>query len=88
MITKESAPVAWAGLMYELEDAQEHLAELILEMNNEADFDEVNLRIKLAHVFSHLNRAWYRRNKNDGLDEAEWLCASEFPADMDPARGG
>lgn len=84
MITKESAPVAWAALMYELEDAQEHLAALISDMNSEADFDEVNLRIELGHVFSHLNRAWHRRDKIEGLDELEWLDASHFPTDLDP----
>ena len=57
MISKESAPAAWATLMYELEDAQEHLTTLISEMSSRADYDEVNLRIDLGHVFAHLNRA-------------------------------
>lgn len=63
MINKKSAPGEWAGLMYELEDAQEHLTALISEMNATDDFDEVDLRIQLGHVFSHLNRAWHRRDK-------------------------
>jgi hypothetical protein len=84
MISKEGAPVAWAALMYELEDAQEHLAALISNMSSDTDYDEVNLRIDLGHVFSHLNRAWHRREKTEGLDEAEWLVASRFPTDLDP----
>lgn len=84
MITKENAPVAWAALMYELEDAQEHLAKLISNIGSDADYDEVNMRIDLGHVFSHLNRAWHRRQKAEGLDEAEWLEASRFPTDLDP----
>jgi hypothetical protein len=84
MISKEGAPVEWAALMYELEDAQEHLAALISNMSSDPDYDEVNLRIDLGHVFSHLNRAWHRREKNEGLDEAEWLEASRFPTDLDP----
>ena len=84
MINKEIAPVEWAALMYELEDAQEHLAALISNMNSDADFDEVNFRIELGHVFSHLNRAWHRRDKIEGLTEGEWLEASKFPTDLDP----
>lgn len=37
MISKEGAPVAWAALMYELEDAQEHLAALISIMSSDTD---------------------------------------------------
>lgn len=84
MINKQSAPVEWAGLMYELEDAQEHLAALIYEMNTTDDFEEVDLRIQLGHVFSHLNRAWHRRDKVRGLNQAEWQDASQFPSDLDP----
>ena len=84
MISKESAPVAWSALMYELEDAQEHLTSMIASMNSDADYDEVNLRIDLGHVFSHLNRAWQRREKIEGLDEVEWLEASKFPTDLSP----
>ena len=72
-------------LMYELEDAQEHLAALISEMNATDDFEEVDLRIQLAHVFSHLNRAWHRRDKVHGLNQEEWQDASRFPSDLDPS---
>jgi len=70
--------------MYELEDAQEQLTALISEMNATDDYHEVDLRIQLGHVFSHLNRAWHRRNKPLGLDQEEWQEASRFPSDLDP----
>lgn len=85
MINKKNAPVEWSALMYELEDAQEHLTALISEMNAIDDFDEVDLRIQLGHVFSHLNRAWHRRDKGDGLHSGEWQDASRFPCDLDPS---
>lgn len=84
MINKQNAPVEWAALMYELEDAQEHLTALISEMNAADDFDEVDLRIQLGHVFSHLNRAWHCRDKAHGLNQEEWQDASRFPSDLDP----
>lgn len=71
-------------LMYELEDAHEHLGALISQMNATDDFDEEDLRIQLAHVFSHLNRAWHRRDKTTDLNEDEWVAASQFPSDLDP----
>ena len=83
MINKDSAPIGWDGLMYELEDAHEHLGALISHMNNDPDFDETNFRIELGHVFSHLNRAWHRRDSVEGLNEEEWLAASDFPTDLD-----
>ncbi len=83
MITKETAPLGWSGLMYELEDAKEHLSNLIFEIENDHEYDEVNFRIDLGHVFSHLNRAWHRRNAPDGLTEEQWIEASEFPTDLD-----
>jgi hypothetical protein len=84
LINQKSAPVEWAGLMYELDDAYEHLAALISDMNGAEDFDEADLRIQLGHVFSHLNRAWHRRDKANGLNPEDWLEASRFPSDLDP----
>ncbi|MFZ6673550.1 hypothetical protein [Undibacterium sp. Xuan67W] len=84
MINKEANPVEWAGLMYELEDAREHLAALIVDMEKDPEFDETVLRIQLGHVFSHLNRAWHRRDLNRDFVEEEWTNASKFPNDLEP----
>ena len=83
MINKKDHPVEWAGLMYELEDAHEHLGQLITEMNETAEFDEVDFRIQLQHVFQHLSRAWHRRIFARDMTEAEWEAASQFPQDLD-----
>lgn len=84
MISKDNAPAAWATLMYELEDAQEHLTTLISEMSSQVDYDEGNLRIDLGHVFSHLNRAWHLRDLTEDLDQEQWQRAGQFPKDLDP----
>ncbi|WMW81559.1 hypothetical protein RF679_04565 [Undibacterium cyanobacteriorum] len=83
MINKKDHPVEWAGLMYELEDAHEHLGKLITEMNETAEFDEVDFRIQLQHVFQHLSRAWHRGIFARDMTEAEWEAASQFPQDLD-----
>lgn len=86
MISKEAAPVGWAMLMYELDDAHEHLATLIQQMSNEPGFCEDEFRIHLGHVFAHLNRAWCMRNDTEGdsLDDKEWAETMLFPTDLKP----
>ncbi|MDP3812997.1 MAG: hypothetical protein Q8Q78_18495 [Hydrogenophaga sp.] len=84
MISKEKHPDGWAALMYELTDAQEHLARLISEIESDLEYGEGNFRVDLGHVYSHLNRAWHCRNAADALPEAEWRVASLFPTDIEP----
>ncbi len=84
MINREKHPVAWAMLMYELEDASEHLAELIKEMLASGDFSEEEFKIHLAHVYSHLNRAWNGRCAEEWLADEQWQAASAFPGDLEP----
>lgn len=84
MITRDSAPLEWSSLMYELEDAKEHLEELISKMTSDPDFDEVEFRIRLGHIYSHLNRAWNRRDLIGEEYGEQWLQHSQFPVDLTP----
>lgn len=84
MINKQKHPATWASLIYELEDAQEHLAKLVSELASDPDYGEENFRVDLGHIFAHLNRAWHYRNADDGLSDDQWHEASQFPGDLDP----
>lgn len=84
MIDREVNPVEWSSFMQELEDAYEHLAKLIADINAAPDYDSANLRVDLGHVFSHLNRAWARRELTRDFTDEEWERASFFPNDLDP----
>nr|WP_295770943.1 hypothetical protein [Rhodoferax sp.] len=84
MITKQDSPVEWAAFMYELEDAQNHLARLIADLESDSDYEATNLQVDLGHVFAHLNRAWHRRELTRDLTEEEWKAASHFPSDLEP----
>ena len=89
MISKSQDEVAWAMLMYELDDAAEHLAALIEAMNEQEDYDEAEFRIDLGHVFAHLNRAWHRRNVSEEAratnpSDETWDEWSQFPTDLNP----
>lgn len=87
MIDPRRDPLAWSMLMYELEDAHEHLGNLIREMKA----DEVAFRIDLGHVYAHLNRAWNLRDKTDAWHDpsnpdwnTEYEAARAFPTDLEP----
>ena len=48
MISRHDAPVAWAMLMYDLDDAKEDLETLMAAMQNDPEFDEECFRIRLV----------------------------------------
>jgi hypothetical protein len=85
VITKKDHPEEWVSLMYELDDAKEHLETLMREMTEHAEFSEEDYRIQLAHIYSHLNRAWNTRDRL-GIEHTleEFNEAGRFPKDIDP----
>ena len=70
--------------LYDLEDAHEHLGELIKQVSTDASYGEPELRVDLGHVYAHLNRAWNRRLKSEDLTDEEWEASREFPDDLEP----
>ena len=85
MITKKDHHAEWALLMYELDDAKDHLETLMREMTEDAEFAEEDYRVQLGHIFSHLNRAWNMRDRlgTDWTDE-QFQKFSRFPQDLAP----
>jgi hypothetical protein len=84
MIDRNLNPMGWSFLMDELQDAYEHLGDLIKEISSDTEYGEPELRVELGHVFAHLNRAWRRRNVPEDFSDAEWEAAGEFPDDLEP----
>jgi hypothetical protein len=88
MVSKTEDYVAWVSLVQELDDAREHLVDLLREMTEDPAFDEGDLRIRLGHVFSHLNRAWNTRNATSPQvtdpSPEQWEAWSRFPTDLEP----
>jgi hypothetical protein len=84
MINSELNPIEWSSLMYELEDAKEHLERLITEMTEKGSIDEGEYEVHIGHIFAHLNRGWNSRNKTGdyGVNEREQF--SSFPSDLEP----
>jgi hypothetical protein len=84
MINIRDHPIGWAQMMFNLEDAHEHLGTLINEMQTDPTFGEPELAVNLGHVVAHLNRAWYCRNHSDDLTDAEWELSRAYPTDLEP----
>ena len=84
MIDKEGNPVEWAMLLYELEDAREHLSSLVNQMNAAGGIDEVDYAVQLGHVFAHLNRGWNPRSLKGEIPDGEREKFTRFPDNLDP----
>lgn len=84
MINGERNSVRWPLLLFELDDAREHLEALVDQMNEKGEIDEAEFSTHLGHVYSHLNRAWNSRNRETMQTEEEFKAESEFPKDIRP----
>lgn len=82
MIDKNSAE--WFLMVDSLVDAQEHLGNLINELELPNEIDEQNFAIQLGHIYAHLNRAWNSRNSAEGINNQNWDSMTQFPIDIKP----
>jgi hypothetical protein len=83
-MNRDAQPVEWALWIDELEDARQHLEELIQSLMETGRFDEADFRVNLGHVYAHLNRAWHSRSLLGAITEELWPRFSRFPTDLDP----
>ncbi len=84
MINKNTNPVAWALMLAEIDEAQEHLRNLMNRMHAAGTMDEAEFATYLGHVYAHLNRVWNSRNQDTQLSEEQWSIFSQFPKDIKP----
>lgn len=84
MINRKDNPLEWSQLMSELEDAHEHLGDLIKEMQESGIIDIESYAVDVAHVYAHLNRAWNSRQIEGELSEKQWEDYRSFPKDLEP----
>ncbi|HKR62925.1 MAG TPA: hypothetical protein VJZ00_04270 [Thermoanaerobaculia bacterium] len=84
MINAKDNYVAWARWITELDEAREHLTDLIDELVKAGEGEEIAFSIQLGHVYAHLNRAWHSRDQNEEISEEQWPLFSQFPKDVEP----
>lgn len=83
-MNRDSHPVEWALFLDELDDAREHLEDIVRTLADAGSYDEEDLRVNLGHVYAHLNRAWHSRNHLGEVTEELWPKFSRFPEDLNP----
>jgi hypothetical protein len=84
MINRDENPVQWVLWLEELQEAHEHLGELIGKLSADSEYDESELRVDMGHVMAHLNRAWARRNSTADLTDEEFESFREYQQDLRP----
>ncbi len=84
MINSKEHPVEWSQLMFELEDAHEHLGNLIKEMQEKGSIDAEGYAVDVAHIYAHLNRAWNSRDIIGKPSESQSEKCRSFPNDLEP----
>lgn len=84
MIENEKNPAEWAQLLYELDDAKEHIENLAREMSEKGKIEEIEFKIQIGHIYSHLNRVWNSRNREGESTNETFENESNFPIDLNP----
>ncbi|MCK8136799.1 MULTISPECIES: hypothetical protein [Gammaproteobacteria] len=84
MIDRKSNPNEWSTLLYELEDAKEHLESLITQLDAAGQIDEEDFKIQLSHIYEHVNRSWNIRNITNDFENKDSAKLSGFPKDIEP----
>ena len=82
MINGKDNPVEWALLSYEIEEAIEHLQDISDKIIPGSGIDEEDFKIRMGHVYAHLNRIWHSRNHIGDISSEQSEEYSEFPKDV------
>ncbi len=84
MINQKEHYVAWVLLITQLDDAKEHLENLIKKMEQDGGIADIEFAIELGHVYAHLNRGWHSRNQESEITVKQLPLFSQFPKDLKP----
>ncbi len=84
MTNKKSNRERITWILYELDEAKEHLESLIKELSENEVISDEEFRIYMGHIYAHLNRAWNSRNQEKGISDENWEIMSKFPSDLEP----
>ncbi len=84
MIERKSNPNEWSTLLYDLDDAKEHLESLINQLNIAGKIAEEDFKIQLSHIYAHVNRSWNIRKLENNFENQDSAKSSRFPKDIEP----
>ncbi len=83
-MNKKEHHVKCAQMIDHLDEAKEHLEDLIDKMANADEFCDTFFTVDLAHIYAHLNRVCNSRNSGKLLTDENWDIITEFPKDIYP----
>ncbi len=73
-------------ILLHLREARQELDKAITNMESDPEYDEIELKLSLEHLYNHINTAWNSRNermervaKHSEADFYEWRA---FPRDI------
>jgi len=84
MINRNDNPVAWPLLLQELDEAKEHLENLINQMHLAGEVEQEDFAVHLGHIYAHLNRVWHAKNQDAEISDEQRPVYSQFPTDLKP----
>ena len=84
MINPKENYVEWATLVAHLEEAHDHLGELLERLTPQNGIEEEEFAVDLGHVYAHLNRVWNGRNTPREWTDEEFEKFTAFPTDIYP----
>jgi hypothetical protein len=75
---------------FHLKEAQEAIQQLIVDLEQNPDYDDVEFRIDIAHLYNHINTAWNARDVADEetseLTDDLFYQWRAFPTDIDMSK--
>lgn len=84
LISKKDNPVEWSLIIYDLDELEEHLTNFIEDFHSKDQYDEEEYKIKIGHLYAHLNRIYNSRNHIGEISDEEFEKYSNFPLDIKP----
>ena len=87
---KDSADLNKKWIGFHLGEANEELERIASKLGNK-DFDEVDLRIGMQHLYHHLNTAWNSRHSSQAEtgagNQTHFDNWRQYPKDLDDSEG-
>jgi len=77
-------------ILFHLREAQEELTRIILQLESNSDYDEIEFEIAMAHMYNHLNAGWNSRNvdakRTAKISDEDFFSWRSFPTDIPLGR--
>ncbi len=73
--------------LYNLKEAKEQLDEILLELENNSEYDFGEFSVDIQHLYHHINTAWNAQNSSEKesneCSEVNFNKWRKFPNDID-----